>query len=69
MADDAEDICGLCGQPGADKFPHPVHWPTETKPDTPLVHAECEKLECERAFLEYRAEVGPDGIKRFLRNI
>lgn len=43
------DICGLCGLPGADKFPHPIHWPDEQIPDTDLVHAECEASECARA--------------------
>jgi hypothetical protein len=45
----AEDICGLCGQPGADKIPHPNHWPGERIPDTNLVHADCEANECARA--------------------
>jgi hypothetical protein len=27
VSDENEDICGLCGEPGADKFAHPVHWP------------------------------------------
>jgi hypothetical protein len=44
-----EDLCGLCGEPGADKIPHPLHWPGEAIPDTPLVHAECEQEECKRA--------------------
>jgi len=44
-----EDICGLCGQPGADKFAHPAHWPGERKPDGPMVHSECEQEECGRA--------------------
>ena len=46
---DSEDICGLCGEPGADKFAHPVHWPGEAVPDSELVHAECEDAECRRA--------------------
>ena len=46
---DEEDICGLCGEPGADKFHHPVHWPGERIPDGPLVHADCESEECRRA--------------------
>lgn len=46
---DREDICGLCGLPGADKLPHPEHWPGERIPDTGLVHAECEQAECTRA--------------------
>jgi len=44
-----EDICGLCGKPGADKYAHPIHWPGEQVPDGPLVHAACENEECRRA--------------------
>lgn len=44
-----EDICGLCGKPGANKVPHPIHWPGEEVPDTDLVHDTCEAAECERA--------------------
>ena len=44
-----EDICGFCGEPGADKIPHPVRWPGEYSADTELVHAECEQEECRRA--------------------
>ena len=47
--DSDEDICGLCGKPGADKYAHPCHWPGEQVPDGPLVHAECEQEECRRA--------------------
>ena len=47
--DDDEDVCGLCGKSGADKMPHPEHWPGEAIPDTELVHAECEQRECLRA--------------------
>ena len=47
--DDAEDICGLCGESGADKEPHPIHWPGEQRPESALVHAECEQEECLRA--------------------
>ena len=64
-----EDICGLCGEPGADKMPHPVHWPTEQIPETDLVHADCEKEECERAYKEFHRNVGENGIKQFLRGI
>lgn len=48
MSDD-EDICGLCGEHGADKIAHPVHWPGERVPDGRFVHAECEDEECKRA--------------------
>jgi len=44
-----QDICGLCGLPGADKFPHPIHWPGEQNAGTKLVHADCENEECRRA--------------------
>lgn len=44
-----EDICGLCGQPGADKVPRPILWPDERVPNTAFVHADCEAEECARA--------------------
>lgn len=49
--DDA--LCGLCGQPGADKMAlwtgGGIYWPGEERPDTEFVHAECERRETERA--------------------
>ena len=45
----ADDLCGLCGEPGADKYHHPVYWPGEREPDGDLVHAACEQEECARA--------------------
>ena len=45
---ESEDICGFCGLPGADKYPHPIRWPGEQSAGTPLVHAECEDAECKR---------------------
>jgi len=62
---DQEDICGLCGKPGADKFLHPEHWPGEQIPDTKLVHSDCEAEECRRAH----AELSPQQRKAFLRTI
>lgn len=59
------DICGLCGQPGADKMAHPMHWPGECIPDGPLVHAECEEEECRRAH----ALLTDEQRQRFLRSI
>lgn len=44
-----EDICGFCGEAGADKIPHPVRWPGEESAGSELVHAECEDEECRRA--------------------
>ena len=46
---DDEAICGFCGLPGADKFPHPVRWPGEESAGTPFVHELCEDEECGRA--------------------
>lgn len=42
-------ICGFCGQPGADKIPHPIYWPAENSAGTAYVHAKCEDVECRRA--------------------
>jgi tRNA G37 N-methylase TrmD len=47
--EDEEDICGLCGEPGADKYACPNHWPGERMPNTLFVHAECEIEERRRA--------------------
>jgi hypothetical protein len=66
---DDEDVCGLCGEPGADKFPHQNYWPTERRPDARFVHADCEQEECGRAFVEYRQRVGEEGVSAFLRSI
>jgi hypothetical protein len=44
-----DDICGLCGLPGADKIPHSAYWPGEARPNRPYVHADCEDEACERA--------------------
>lgn len=60
-----EDICGLCGEPGADKMPHPVHCPGEQRPGTEFVHAECEGEECRRAY----AELTREEREAFLRTI
>ena len=60
-----EDICGLCGEPGADKMPHPEHWPGEEVADTELVHAECEQAECARAHTALTQQQRED----FLRTI
>ena len=65
MADDSDDICGLCGKPGADKYAHPVHWPGERVPDGPFVHAECEDEECRRAH----AELSDRQRESFLRSL
>lgn len=62
---EAEDICGLCGEPGADKIAHPIHWPGERVPDGPLVHQECEDEECRRAH----AALTDDQRRRFLGSI
>jgi hypothetical protein len=60
-----EDICGLCGEPGADKFAHPAHWPGERVPDEKLVHKACENEECRRAY----AALSDKERREFLRRI
>lgn len=60
-----EDICGFCGEPGADKIPHPVHWPGEQSVDTEFVHAECEQEECGRAH----AALSDREREEFLRTV
>jgi hypothetical protein len=61
---DDEDLCGLCGQPGADKLAHPVHWPGEQVPDGPLVHAACEDEECRRAHARLSDKQRRDFLRR-----
>lgn len=65
--DDSDDICGLCGEPGADKVACPYHWPGQAIPDSYYVHAECEEQECARAFEEFLAKYGERGVWEFLR--
>lgn len=51
--DNEQDICGLCGEPGADKIAKyaggGVYWPEERMPESEYVHSECEREECQRA--------------------
>lgn len=65
MNNDNDDICGLCGLPGADKIPHPVYWPGEQRPDTEYVHSECEEEECQRACDELTEKERNDFLKLF----
>lgn len=60
-----DDICGLCGLPGADKIPHPVYWPNEQRPYTEFIHRECEDQECRRAH----GELSPKEINDFLNTL
>lgn len=46
---DERGVCGFCGQPDADKVPHPIRWPGERSAGTEFVHAACEDGECGRA--------------------
>ena len=64
-----EEICGLCGEPGADKYKHPDHWPGEKNPEGEFVHTECEKEECARAHRDFLARVGESGVRNFLRRM
>ena len=47
------DICGYCGEPGADKMAlwtgGGLYWPGEFIPETELVHGDCENEETRRA--------------------
>ena len=49
----ANDICGYCGEPGANKSAlwtgGGLYWPGEFIPDSELVHSECENEETRRA--------------------
>jgi len=64
MCDD--DICGLCGEPGADKMAAwtggGVYWPGEERPDSELVHHSCEREERGRAY----AALSPEERAAFL---
>ena len=42
-------VCGLCGEDGASKKPHPNYWPGERHPETEFVHSKCEFEESLRA--------------------
>ena len=68
MSED-QDICGLCGEPGADKMAaHTgggVLWPGEQRPTTDYVHQDCEREERERAH----AELSQSEREAFLRSI
>lgn len=64
MNEEQEDICGLCGDPGADKFAHPIHWPGERIPNGPYVHSSCEQEECAIAH----SLLSKDQRETFLRN-
>ena len=65
--DENEDICGLCGLPGANKIPHSIKWPGERFPNYELVHDDCEQEECGRAHREFYNKVGDDGVREFLK--
>lgn len=65
LDDEPDDICGLCGQPGADKIPHPYRWPGERLPDMPYVHSECEDEEATRAM----RDLSPTERRRYLDSL
>lgn len=65
LLDDCDDICGFCGEPGADKIPHPIRWPGERNPESALVHSECEQEESKRAH----AMLTQEQREAFLRSI
>lgn len=65
----SDDICGICGEAGADKMAlwtgGGIYWPGEYIPDTDMVHQECEEEESRRAH----AALSPDQREAVLRNI
>lgn len=67
--EEQEDVCGLCGEPGADKMAcwtgGGVYWPGETMPDTEFVHQSCEQEERHRAH----AALSDSERAAFLRSI
>lgn len=67
--EEEQDICGLCGKPGADKIAHPMLWPGEKRSETGMVHSECESTECQRAHNEFYSKAGERGVWNFLRGI
>lgn len=68
MSED-QDICGLCGEPGADKMARwtggGVYWPGEEPSASEFVHAYCEHEEQRRAH----AELSQDQRDEVLRGI
>lgn len=62
-----EDICGLCGRPGANKVAHPIHWPGELVPDGRYVHDTCEEEECRRAHALLSDAQRADFLTRLIR--
>ena len=69
MTEPNDDICGLCGESGADKMAlwtgGGLYWPGETVPDSEYVHQECEQEETERAH----SELSQEERDEVLRNI
>ena len=65
MIEQNEDICGFCGEPGADKIPHPIRWTGEGSAGTEYVHSGCEHEECRRAH----KELSDSQRQAFLRTI
>lgn len=69
MSEADEDICGLCGEPGADKIAlwvgGGVYWPGERVPESECVHADCEQEETERAH----SELSQDEIRAVVRGL
>jgi len=69
MDDESDDLCGLCGLPGANKMAlwtgGGVYWPGEQRPDSQFVHSDCEHAETERAF----TALTPEQRRATLRSI
>lgn len=63
VEEETVDICGFCGQPGADKIPHPIRWPNEACAGTTYVHSACEDEECRRAHNQLSDKERADFIR------
>lgn len=50
-----ECLCGFCGLPDADKYPHPIRWPGEESAGTELVRAVCRCLTTSRRTYNMKA--------------
>lgn len=66
--DDDDDICGLCGEPGADKYAQPHYWPGERRPGTTFVHTKCEQAECARADAALTPEQRVAALREIIRH-
>jgi hypothetical protein len=65
ITEDDADICGLCGEPGADKIPHSVYWPGEQGPDGTLSMPSASKRDADVPMLRFQIASVKDFCGRF----